>query len=862
MHSAKPPLSFLLATLLVASACAQFTHLPELTKRDVKPPDLAQSTRIFDSDGRLITTWHDRENRTILKSLAQIPKHVQRAVIAIEDERYYDHDGVDVKAIIRAAWRNALAGGIEEGGSTITQQYVKNVIISPGETAEKTLQRKINEAALARQLEEELSKDEILLRYLNTVYFGEGAYGIQEAAKTYFGKPVWAISLEEGALLAGLIKSPELYNPFEREEAAKQRRDLVLEKMADLGWAHQTKIDKATRRKLRLLTPDKHKTYPAPYYVDYVQRLLTWHPRFDMLGNTATQRSNTLFTGGLRVYTSLDMDMQQAAEEAIPQVLSYESDPSGALVAIDPNNGHVKAMVGGRDYFATRKEDPHAKFNLAIAGEPELGKESRGGEVVRKAPGTGRQAGSAFKPFALAAAIEHGIPLDKTYKAAGKMTFPGLNNGGPWVVNNYEGQDFGSQLSLLEATVNSVNVVYAQVIIEVEPPAVTEIADAMGINTPLTPDYAAVLGSNPVNPLGMASAYATFASGGIYRPPVAITRIEQADGKVLYDYRDDEELEEQRVLDENVAYTVTTALQQVIERGTGTGAAIGRPAAGKTGTAQEYRDAWFGGYTPDLAAAVWVGYPEGEIEMKASCSGSTSACKPTRISVTGGQWPAPIWQLFMLQALSGISASSFPEPAGGTVDVMIDTRTGCKASKLTPDQYRAEATFLKGTQPKESCAVQEEGKKIPDVIGFPAGRAVDVLEGEGFDVQRRSEATSLYPPGVVVDQDPGGGDRAPRGSTVVIYVSVKDRGSGGGGGGGGDDEQTQDDTTEVPDVLGYSESEARSILRSYGFEVDTVIKRESNKQQAKQRRGRVWKQSPAGGSEAKSGSTVTIWVNP
>ncbi|HEY7873775.1 MAG TPA: transglycosylase domain-containing protein, partial [Actinomycetota bacterium] len=731
------------------------------------------------------------------------------------------------------------------------QQYVKNAIIAPNRTAARTFRRKINEAALARQLEKVWSKEKILLRYLNTVYFGEGAYGVQAAAKTYFGKDVGKITLAEAAALAAIIRSPEDYDPFKHPAANRARRGLVLDKMEQLGYIDETDAFRARRAKLNLQSASRKAQYPAPYFVDYVQRLVTYDPRFKMLGEDPAERTKQLFQGGLKIYTTVDLEEQAAAEAAVDDY-TIEAGPHASLVSIDPNNGHVRAMVGGRDWFAAPKEDPYAKLNLAILAEPNLGRVKVAGskKYEERAPGTGRQAGSAFKSFALAAAIENGVSLAEQFKAAGCMDFAGADAGGNWHVCNYDGGGSSSgKVSLLEATVNSINVVYAQLILKVGAEPVVETAEEMGINTPLLAVPSAALGTNPVNPMGMASAYGTLATGGIHRDPVAITKIEDEDGDVIY--RD--KTHGEKVLEPAVAYLTTSALEQVVARGTGVHAQIGRPQAGKTGTAQEWRDAWFVGYTPDRVTAVWMGYPQGEIEMKTSCAGSTSACIPTQSltsgGVTGGSFPAYIWAKFMTAALSDVTASSFDQPDIGIVTVTIDTRNGCLAGRFTPDEFRASATFAVGTEPEETCREPGDrsrgGVTVPDVFGFPAGEATEVLERAGFAVSRTSEPSSSYPPGRVIGQSPDGGERAERGSTVTIVVST-----------GGADESS------VPDTLGQTRSSAESELRAAGYAVRVVTEAESAPGQAKKNRGRVWKQDPAGGTSAASGSTVTIWVNP
>jgi penicillin-binding protein 1A len=871
----KAPNLFLVAALLV-TGCAQISDqlddLPTLKNDDLQFK-LAESSKIYDADGDLITTLHKRENRTIIP-LERVPKHVRQAVIAIEDERFYQHKGVDLRAIVRALLTNVTSGEIREGGSTITQQYVKNVIIAPGETAAKTLRRKIVEAALSRQLEKELSKNDILERYLNTVYFGEGAYGIQAAANTYFGKNAFDLTLPESAMLAGVIRLPEEYDPYKRPKAARTRRNVVLAKMAELEYIDDEKAESASRKKIRLEKVDIKDEYPAPYFIDYVQRLITYDPRFEVVGKTVAQRTKRLFQGGLKIYTTVDLDMQEAAEAAVRSQLQNESGPHGSLVAVEPDTGHVKAMVGGRDWFASPKEDPFAKVNLAIQAEPGLGRVDVGDESENRAPGTGRQAGSAFKPFALAAAIQDGMPLSKTFAAPSTMTFPNADAGGDWQVQNYEGASFGGKISVLEATVNSVNVVYAQMILETGPQAVVDIAEDMGINTELLAVPSAALGTNPVNPLGMASAFGTFATNGEHNPPVAITKIiDTTKGrKVIYE----DESESTQAIEPSIAYLTTTALQDVMERGTGVYARIGRPAAGKTGTAQEYRDAWFAGYTPDLAAAVWVGYPEGEIAMRTSCAGVSYACRPTEsltsLGVTGGSYPARIWGAFMSRALAGTPASSFSVPNIGLVNVTIDTRTGCLASRATPDEFVATATFPKGTAPKKACRTPKQGVKVPEVLGFPVEEAVALLKRSGFSAEVELEETRQYPPGVVIGQQPAAGRRAKRGATVLLLVSeriseeedddegdTRDRGRRDRNRGGG---RQESENTTVPDVLGMTQDDAEAAIREADLVPEVIYRRESDRRRARQNRGRVWKQSPASGGRVERGSTVYIWVNP
>ena len=700
---------------LLAASCADWVEdIPELTKRDLRfgPPE---SSKLYAVDGTLIRTFHGEQNRTVV-ALKKIPQHVLDAVISIEDQRFYEHDGVDLKAIVRAALANVGSGKIEEGGSTITQQYVKQVIIAPGEIAEKSYERKIQEAALARQIENELSKDEILQRYLNTIYFGAGAYGIQVAAGIYFDIPAKKLGLKQGALLAGVIQQPGAFDPFRHPIAAKKRRNTVLTRMAALGSITEKRAERISKKSLGLAKRKDTERYAAPYFVDYVQKLLTYDPRFKMLGSTPSQRTKMLFQGGLRIHTTIDLDMQRAAENAVNSTLSVPTDPHGSLVAIEPSTGYVRSMVGGRDYFAKKKESNgrFAKLNLAILGEPGLGPKKSGGTSA----GEGRQAGSAFKAFTLAAALEKGVPLSESFQGGSCRIFPEIP---AWADSpglcNYEGSSYG-QVSLLEATINSINIVYVQLGLDIGMSATTDTARKMGVRTELLGVPSAPIGANPVNAMGMASGYATLASSGVYHKPTGVTSI--------YDTRRNETLYEapkpkgEPVISAAAAYVATTALEGVISGGTGTAANIGRPAAGKTGTGQEYRDAWFAGYTPDLAAAVWIGYPEGEIAMTSTRIGS----------VTGGSWPAMIWQAFMSQALVNTPASDFTAPSGLTY-VTLDSRRGCLAGSFTPEQYQVSVPVIPGSEPTKACPAPPPPPKDKDKDKDDEGDSGDNGNGGG-----------------------------------------------------------------------------------------------------------------------------------
>jgi penicillin-binding protein 1A len=720
--------------LAIAIAGVSCRLVPDLEQEVAEADPLAQTSKIYDRRGRLITTLHAEEDRIIVQ-LNRIPESVQDAVVAIEDQRFWTHRGVDVRAILRAAYVNASAGEIVEGGSTITQQYVRKRLLSEKET----IDRKIDEAGLAMQFEEEHSKQAILEGYLNTVYFGHGAYGIERAAKAYFSIHASELKLPQAALLAGLISSPERWDPLDLKDAAIGRRNLVLSRMRELGFITDRRYRQAISSPLGLNPNRRSSEYPAAYFVDYVKDHILSSPRF---GDTYRERYRFLFEGGLRIYTTIDLDTQRAAESAVKGILSQPGDPYGALTAIDPRTGRIRAMVGGRNYWAPKADDRYAKVNLATGGS------------------TGRQAGSAFKPFALVAALESGIPPSQTYPASSSRTFtqpPCGSPESPWQVENYEGSAYGN-ITVESATVSSVNVVYAQIIEDVGPEKVVEVAHRMGIRSKLRPYCSSVLGTNEVNSLEMASAFGTLATIGKHARPSAIVRIENARGKVLYEHKPKRE----QVLDPAVAWTATNILKDVVCCGTGTAANIGRPQAGKTGTAQMWRDAWYAGFIPQLVAAVWVGWPQGQISMSGTRIGN----------VTGGSFPAMIWRSFMVQVVPRYEVQEFPQPADQFIRIPIDVTRGCVANEDTPQENIEYVPFNPGSTPRQQCPeVGEETGAVPSVIGMSAGTAYDILSQAGFTVVQSIEDNESYPPETVLDQDPAAGTPAPPGSTVALIVS-------------------------------------------------------------------------------------------
>jgi len=669
-----------------------------------------QTTTIVDRNGKLITKLFAEQNRTDVP-LEKIPAGLRQAVIATEDQRFYEHKGVDPLGILRALWVDLRNPSAMHGGSTITQQYVKIAIVTP----ERTLKRKIMEATLAYRLEKEFSKDQILALYLNTIYFGHGSYGVQTAAQTYFGKNVQDLTLAESAMIAGVIKSPGRYSPFLDPTAARTRRGTVLAQMVEMGFIKQADATAAEKEELALAEPTRYSSR-APYFVEYVKTLLT-----DEYGSDAVYRQ------GLTVRTTLDVRAQAAAEKAIASSLDKKGDPSASLVAIDPKTGDILAMVGGRD-FKTQQ------YNVAVQGH--------------------RQPGSAFKPFVLTSALMNQVLPEQTFESGPrKLAVPG---GQTWSVTGAGGGRKGP-MRLREATEKSVNSVYAQLILDVGAEKVADTAATLGIETTITAVPAIALGGlkEGVTPLEMASAYGTLANGGMHFAAHAILEVRDAEGEVIRSERS----KGVRAIPANVAYLVTDMLKGVISKGTGTAARIGRPAAGKTGTTQQYRDAWFVGYTPDLVASVWVGHVESQTEML-SVHGR---------KVTGGSFPAEIWATFMKTALKDTPKSEFPKPKGlSTVKICLES--GQKAGEYC--EKTGSGLFLSDNLP-DDCEIHKTPTKItiPNLIGMTKEDAIALLKKLLLLFKVEEKKNKDVAPGIVTDQNPKQGSQGTTQTVVTIIVS-------------------------------------------------------------------------------------------
>jgi penicillin-binding protein 1A len=583
----------------------------------LRPVEIGQNSFVYAVDGSLLGTIPAEKNRQPV-ALDQMSPWLPKATVAIEDRRFYEHGGVDYEGVVRAAWRDLTAGRVVEGGSTITQQLARNLYIGHNE---RTIQRKVVEACLALKLSRERSKAWILENYINQVYFGNQAYGIEAAAQTYFSKPARKLTLRESALLAGLPQAPSSFDPLHAPEKALARRNQVLAAMLATRAITPKQYRGAVAKDDLGLRPGRlYRTLRQPdffrYVIDELQR---------------QYGTNTVRSGGLRVTTTIDPKAQWRARQAITKTLTARTDPASALIAIDPRNGAIRAMVG------VIPNDKDNQYNLVSQAR--------------------RQPGSTFKTFVLAAAVAAGVDPDTTYYTSAPFT---CSTGPwciaqPWHVETYAHSYLGST-SITRGTLSSDNTIYAQLTLDVGPEKVRQMATRLGVNLGGQPTVAAMgLGGlrDGVSPLDMATAYATIAAGGIWSKPMAIKRVVLADGKV------DTEAgwgkpQRKRVVADWVAAKVTDVLEQNIKYGTGypNATLYDRSAAGKTGTTEEHSDAWFCGFTPQLSTTVWVGYPNARVPMT----------NVHGISVTGGTFPAQIWHQFMVAALDGQPALEFPEP--------------------------------------------------------------------------------------------------------------------------------------------------------------------------------------------------------
>jgi penicillin-binding protein 1A len=728
-------LAALLGILLVLAALAFSFGLVRAVAGEIGQLDPASNrgdvdTVVYASNGRSVLAVLRGDESRVLVDTSDIAPIMRQAIVSVEDQRFFDHDGIDIRGVARALWADIRSQAIVEGGSTITQQFVKNAYIRN----ERTLARKVREAALAWQLEQRWSKDRILTAYLNTIYFGNGAYGIQQAARTYFKKSAKQLELPEAALLAGIPADPARYDPVTNPANAKLRRKYVLNIMLEQGKITR----RAYRRALETPLPEENEVRlpdnagPAQYFVNYVKDQLV-----------AKYGAGRVFGGGLKVTTTIDLHMQQLARQAIERILRNPDGPAAALVAIDLKTGGVKAMFGGRNFR-------ESQFNLAAQAK--------------------RQPGSAFKPIVLATAMAQGIsPLTeleskKVFIDAGDRI---------WPVTNYDHTYLG-RVSLARALVSSDNTVYAQLTDLVGPKAIVKTAHDLGVKSPLDAYFSIGLGSVAVNPLEMARAYSTIGNGGrrvdgslFGDTPRVVESVERIRSR-----RVDENLPEPtEVMEPGEAENLTSMLEDVVQSGTGVRAAVpGVQVAGKTGTTDNYADAWFVGFTPEIAVAVWVGYPDELVPMRTEFNGEP---------VTGGTLPALIWKEFVSRYEkakddAAESVSFDGAPYLGAVPMWVVKRGGnwvrdnqyCRGAKLI--------VFFSGHGPEDVADCKPNEVSVPTVVGMREASAVATLAAQPLNAKLvYKPARAGKTPGTVLDQMPRSGGLSANDDVTLIVSKAR-----------------------------------------------------------------------------------------
>jgi penicillin-binding protein 1A len=703
-------------------------------------------------DHTILATLRGSESRILVKT-EDIAPIMQQAIVAVEDKRFYQHRGVDLRGIARAVWADVSSKSVVQGGSTITQQFVKNSCV----TSKRTISRKLKEAALAWQLEQRWKKDRILTAYLNTIYFGNGAYGIQRAAQTYFNTTAARLDLPQAALLAGIPADPSRFDPVANPKTARARRLEVLSAM--LAQHEISVVDLQRADSTPLPRPDQVQLPgiqgPAPYFVNYVKQ--------ELISQYGTRR---VFGGGLNVQTTIDLRLQKLARRAIESVLTEPDGPSAGLVAIRPQTGEILAMYGGDNFR-------QSQFNLAVQGE--------------------RQPGSSFKPFVLATALRQGISPSTTFASKPLSIFIGDKY---WPVRNYENDYLGSA-DLVTATIESDNSIYAQLTRLVGPANVAKTARALGITRRLNPYFAIGLGADAVSPLDMARAFSTFANQGrrvdgaaFGNRPRAIARVRNENGKTV----DDNAPRYHAVLTKSENALLTSILEGVVRSGTGKRAALSdRAAAGKTGTTSDYGDAWFVGYTPQLATAVWVGYPDGLVPMRTEYHGDP---------VAGGTFPAEIWRAFTQTALAGTDVESFPPYS---YPYASSKRVVWRDGRLQLDngycRETALVSYFSDHGPSRTANCKQNEVDVPHVVGWTVSRAKVRLGAQPLT------ANIVYRPArpkqrldLVLDQFPRKG-HASSYDTVTLVLAKALHGV-------------------VPKVTGLTLRDARSRLRARGLIAD------------------------------------------
>jgi membrane peptidoglycan carboxypeptidase len=787
------------------------TYLCDAESMALDFPDLSRLSEVFTADGVLLGKLTERNSQPT--PIDEMPELVKAAIVSAEDGDFYDHEGIDFSAIARAAIQNAREGNLQ-GGSTITQQIVKKNFL----TDDRTLERKVCEAVIAAELETRYTKDQILEFYMNSQFFGENAYGVKAAAQEYFGKDLNALTIAEAALMMVPIRNPTAYDLRESRRAAtvKSLRNQVIEQMYNNEYITRGQADAAIAQDVSVI---EHQDFEqlAPQVIIAAREEVLGDPKYG-LGETYSERKQALFGcpasdadceggGGLTVTVTVDWEMQEKAREILKAWFQDPTGPTGAIAMVDNRTGAVKVMASGLD-FGDDIEAGQRPYDLATKGR--------------------RQAGSSFKPFTLIAALEsgsqYGWPITLgtywDYSSPQKIDcgYPCYKGGNIWTVSNAGGSNSGGIRTLEEATYLSTNTVYAQVSLAVGPEKVVDVAHRMGIESPLNPFLSIALGTEPVSPLEMAAAYSTIANFGLKVDNYIIESIEDDAGNVVYQH----EVETERVLDEALTASVVSAMEKVVSQGTAQGSAnIGRPQAGKTGTAQNFRDVWFMGFIPQYSTAVWVGHADAQIEMEDFTVFNALTGKDQYYRrAYGGSLAAPIWKQFMLYVTEDLPIEDFPPEPDGTSAYRVtptvevpsllnlaegDMKTAAFQSglRITISEVASlepEGTFL-GQRPSAGSKVKQGSTivveisngippTLPDLTGVPIGEVNELLveweTASGIDISWRAvEVPSTDPTtwGKVVGTDPGPNGLVEDGDVISVFVGVAAPAPPGGGDG-------------------------------------------------------------------------------
>ncbi|HEU4914946.1 MAG TPA: transglycosylase domain-containing protein [Acidimicrobiia bacterium] len=744
--------------------------VPDTRSMELTLPDLSRVSRIYAESGEVLAELHDGRNSEPV-AYKDVPEILVYAILAAEDSQFFEHEGIDFSAIVSAAIDNLISDRTR-GGSTITQQVVKNAFVG----SEVTIQRKITEAFVSAEVERRFPKERILEFYMNSVYFGAGAYGVKTASEEFFNKPMAELSISEAATLAVMVRNPSLYNPRSRPELTLERRDEVIREMQENGWITRAQADASVEDPIGVIEAPLRRG-PADHVVAEVKRQLLNAPEFDFLGATPEDRKKAVFGcpaddvaceggGGLQVFTTIDLELQNKANEILStwlplppydenlahcrEILPNETDdflarysethscvPTGAMTMVDNWTGAVKVMASGLPF-------EFSQFDLAVQGR--------------------RNPGSAFKVFGLIAALENGFTMGHSWSGKSPVKiecpFPCAPNGSNiWTVRN-AGASFGV-IDLAEATYNSVNAVYAQLSLEVGPEKIVDVAKRMGIDeSALDPVLSIVLGSSAVSTKEMANAYSNFATYGQHADDYVVSRIVNSAGETVYEHQP----EVTQVADPAIFAAANQALKVVPVSGTAPRANIGIPQGGKTGTHQSYLDAWYVGYTPEYSTAVWVGYEAQQVPLE-----NVTINGQHYDRVFGGSVPAPIWAEFMGYVHAGLPVTDFP-PDPGNIEKFLE--------------------------PPPTT--------VPNVIGLDESGAKGELRQARLNASVEP-VPSLEPAGTVVNQSPGGGATVRQGSFVTIFVSTGEIPTGA-----------------IPNLQGLTFDEALEIVRS--FELDSGVR--------------------------------------